>query len=416
MNIIVTHPTGNANVRAVLRALSNAGLLESFWTTLALPNAVVNGALVGERISRELSRRTFGEVRWEQTRARPWRELVRLASTRLGIDWVTRHETGWASVDAVYRDLDRAVARNLATRRLNGIRAIYAYEDGALQSFRQAADLGLGRIYDLPIAHWRTLRRLLEEESALHPEWAVTMEGLRDSLAKRERKDQEISLADRIVVPSSFVRLSVEEYLGNGVKIVVAPFGAPRLGVHRPIERPKGEPLRLIFVGQLNQRKGVAYLIDALQELEIPWHLTLAGRLPSFIPKSLASLLDDKRCHWLGHVPHSTLLEYMRRAHLFVFPSIVEGLALVLFEAMSSGLPIVATPNSGAPDIMTDGKEGFIVPIRNPRVIAERITELYEDEVRRQTMATAAIRRAATSDWKSYENQIAELVGDVIAQ
>jgi glycosyltransferase involved in cell wall biosynthesis len=415
MPVLVSHPTGNANVRAVLRALGAGGRLDSFWTALALPPHWVGAPFLGEGARRELGRRAFPEVPWARTRVRPVREFVRLGAARLGWSWPTRHETGWASVDRVYRQLDRAVAAHLAGPAARAVQAVYAYEDGALATFKAARSRGIRRIYDLPTVHWRTLRRLLQEEATLHPVWAPTMQGLIDSSDKLARKDEEIALADNIVVASAFTRKSLDDHFGANPAIEVAAYGAPAPLVERPNPRGASEPLQLLYAGHLTQPKGLAYLIAALRRLDVPWRLTMAGPRPAHVPAELATLLADARCTWLGHLPHRTLLETMTRAHVFVFPSIVEGFGMVLHEAMAAALPVVTTPHTAGPDIMTDGREGFIVPIRDPDAIAERLTLLYEDEARRQQMAAAALARAARSGWETYEARIAQLIETVLA-
>jgi glycosyltransferase involved in cell wall biosynthesis len=109
-------------------------------------------------------------------------------------------------------------------------------------------------------------------------------------------------------------------------------------------------------------------------------------------------------------LPHPKLLEVMSRHHVFVFPSLAEGFGLVLPEALSSGLPLIATCNSAAPELVRDGVEGFIVAIRDPDAVAERLTLLYESEEQRYTMARAAKARAAEIKWTTFEDRIADLV------
>lgn len=414
MSVVLSHPTGNANVRAVLRAISEAGRLDSFWTTLAVPARLVDGSVNGSRLGRQLGRRSFPEVPSSRLRSRPGREALRLAARTLRLEGLVRHETGLASVDAVYHDLDRRVARYLGDRESRDARAVYAYEDGGLETFRAAGPRGVRRFYDLPIAHWRTLRAVLAQECELYPAWASTMEGVRDSPAKLARKDEEIRLADRIVVASSFTRQSLEAHFGAELDITVTPYGAPPPRRDRPAERGAGQPLRVLYAGHLSQRKGLAYLIRALKHTDVPWTLTLAGPALGAMPAELRDLLADPRCTWLGHVPHATLLEHMGRAHVLVLPSLIEGFGLVLLEAMSAGLPVITTPNTAGPDIMEDGREGFLVAIRDPEAIAERLHRLHADEALRQSMAMAALRRAGQASWRHYEDMIGNLVSEAL--
>lgn len=408
MTALVSHPTGNANLRAVLRGLDRAGALEEFWTTLALPPSLTRSAVLPETIQRRLSQRCFSEAPWKHTRLRPLREATRLAARGAKVTSLTRHETGWASVDAVYRDLDQAVAQRLRSGTCSAS-TVYAYEDGAHDTFLAAKEMGQTCVYDLPIAHWRTLRKLLQEEAERLPDWACTMEGLQDSADKHARKDAEIELADHIIVASSFTRDSLTSAF-DGIAVHVTPYGCPPPAVSGPAERKERAPIELLFAGHLAQRKGIADLIAAVDLLEIDWRLTLAGPRPAVAPKALDTFLADPRITWLGAVPHVTLLERMAQAHVFVFPSIVEGFGMVITEALSAGLPVVATPHTAGPDILTEGEDGFIVPIRNPETLADRITRLAENEDQRFAMAWAARETARRMTWERYETQIADLV------
>lgn len=414
MSALVSHPTGNANLRAVLRGLDGAGALAEFWTTLGLPTCLSRAGWLPERARRRLSQRSFAEAPWARTRTHPLREAVRLVARGARVGALTRHETGWASVDGVYRDLDRAVARHLRSGACRA-RGVYAYEDGALETFFAARETGRIRIYDLPIAHWRTLRRLLEEEAERLPEWASTMEGLRDSAEKHARKDAEIELADHVIVASSFTRDSVSAAFGDR-PVHLTPYGCPPPSASELARRARGAPIELLFAGHLAQRKGIADLIAALGLLSVDWRLTLAGPRPTAAPRALDAFLADPRVTWLGTVPHVTLMERMARAHAFVFPSIVEGFGMVITEALSAGLPVVTTTHTAGPDILTEGVDGFIVPIRSPEVLADRITWLAEDEPRRREMAEAARATARALTWERYEDQIAELVTGWTAQ
>lgn len=410
MSVLVSHPTGNTNTRAVLRGLSNEGLLHEFHTTLALPPVLVNSLNRVTPYAARFQQRTFTEVGLAPVIGHPGREIVRQAAKRLGWRWLDRHESGWASVDSVYKALDERVASRLMQKEMSAISAVYAYEDGAEKSFLSAKRIGATCLYDLPSAHWRAVRSMSEEEADRMPAWKQTMQGLKDSDNKRERKDVELGRADRVFVASSYSKRCLTDHFGDALKISVTPYGCPFPLVERPLERLPTEPLRLIYAGRLTQPKGIGYLIIALRQLEIEWHLTLMGARPIEAPSELDDFMSDPRVEWLGSVPHNYLLEQMTKKHVFVFPSLSDGFGLVLNEALAAGLPVITTPNTAGPDIMTEGREGFIVPIRDPDAIAQRITQLADDETLRRKMAFNAIETARRSSWAAYERQIAELV------
>ena len=160
--------------------------------------------------------------------ARPTREIVRLLAGTVGLRAIIAHERGWASIDQVWRRLDEQAARYLrANQRRQEIDAVYAYEDCALDLFKTAADLGVRRIYDLPIAYWETAQRLLREEAQRYPDWEPTLGGTRDSEEKLARKTRELDLAELVICPSNFVLESLPEKTRNSKTCVVVPFGSP---------------------------------------------------------------------------------------------------------------------------------------------------------------------------------------------
>ena len=100
----------------------------------------------------------------------------------------------------------------------------------------------------------------------------------------------------------------------------------------------------------------------------------------------------------------------MSRQDVLVFPSLFEGFGLVMLEAMSRGLPVIATAHTAAPDVLTDGEDGFIVPIRSADAIVERLEQLIRDRPRLAAMKRAAREKAATLSWESYRRGIVDAV------
>jgi glycosyltransferase involved in cell wall biosynthesis len=103
----------------------------------------------------------------------------------------------------------------------------------------------------------------------------------------------------------------------------------------------------------------------------------------------------------------------MAEHDVLVFPSLAEGFGLVITEALSRGLPVITTPHTGGPDFMVDGREGFIVPIRDPDAIAERLARLAEDRDLLAAMSEAALETAWRNSWQGYEERIVQIVAGV---
>ena len=402
--VIVSHPTGNANVSAVVSALREEDLLAAFYTCIHWRPESLTARLMPRALRAVFERRARIQLPSELIRTRPARELARNLYLRAG----KKHRIADAlhpfSIDGVYRDLDRYVARSLG--KYSNVRAVYAYEDGALYQFRAARKSGLRCIYDLPIGYWRANKKISAEEAELQPEWKGTLTALTDDASKQACKDEELELADTVMVPSTFVKDTLDLYPGKK-EIVVNPFGVPaNISAPRQLTDPD-KPLRVLYVGSLSQRKGIAYLFEAIEKAGKAVTLTLVGR------KVGQSELLDRFCakyRWLPSLPHDEVLAEMRNHDVFVFPSLFEGLALVQGEAISQGLPVITTPNSGGADILRDGIDGFIVPIRDPEAITARLIELYQDRMLLQQMSESARERAMQLDWRGYKNRITDVV------
>lgn len=397
--ILFAHPTGNTNVRHAALALHRANLLGEFWTCLNYRDRSVLNRLLPRPLVRQLRRRSNPQELQPYLHTFPFRELMRLIAPRAGLNELVRHETGVFSVDSVYQSLDRHVSRRLADSKFE---AVYAYEDGAEYAFRAAAKLGRMAFYDLPIGYWRAAREILTEEAALQPAWASTLSGNRDSQLKADRKDAELALADVVFVASSFTHRTLEYAPAFKAPVVVTPYGAPAIPsvLPTPAPRPPGEALRVLFVGSLGQRKGLSYLFDACRELKGAVQLTVIGTRPAAECAVLSRELAAVR--WIESCPHSQVLAEMSAHDVFVFPSLFEGFGLVLLEAMAMGLPVITTAHTAGPDLIDEGREGFIVPIRNARAIAEKLALLHSDRDLRDAMSQHARLRAAEFTWDDY--------------
>jgi len=409
--LLLAHPTGNTFSRAAARAFFANGWLQEFHTCFRWNPSTPLARLLPSTLAAQLSRRSFTDIPQELQRSHPWRELLRLAAVDRHLPWLTRHERGPLSIDAIYRSFDRHVAARLPV--LKGLNAVYAYEDGALRTFQEAQGLGLRRIYDLPIGYWRAAQRIFQEERELQPAWACTLTGLNDSDAKLERKDQELELADLVVVPSEFVRSTLIEHGASAAPIAVVPFGSPLPLSEPPIGSTTG-PLRVLYVGSLGQRKGLSYALDAVAALGSQVSLTLIGRATAPHCRPLVAALESH--HWVESLPHPQILEQMRQHDVLLLPSLFEGYALVISEALSQGLPVLTTPNSGAALTIRDGVEGFIVPIRDGQAIAERLQQFADNREQLAAMRQACLSRAAELSWFGYEQVLVQAVGQSLQQ
>lgn len=392
-------------MRQSVQALAEADLLAEFWTCINWNPEAAYAKLLPESLKRQFARRTFPAVARSRTHASPWREAGRLLAPKIKMQALTRHETGPLSVDAVFQALDRRVARRLP--HIAGLTGVYAGEDGACETFRQAQRLGLKRFYDLPIGYWRAAQALYAEEREREPEWAGTLTGTQDSSAKLARKDEELALADVVFVASAFTRQTLETATAFAGQVHVVPYGAPP-ETEAPMITATPPRLRLLYVGSLTQRKGLSYLLQAVESVRDHVELTLIGTKPVANCAPLEAAL--RRHRWIESLPHEGILSEMQRHDLLLFPSLFEGFGLVMLEAMSQGLPVVATPHTAGPDVITDGEDGFLVPIRSADAIAEKITLLLDCPALLAGMRIAAWETAQRRTWVDYRARMTQVI------
>jgi len=407
------HPTGNQNVRQVLQALDEKGMLGTFHTTLGFSSGTRTRFLPGP-LRAECARRTY-RVSPDKIDSRPGREAIRLAAQKLKWKSLTRHETGWASIDQVYRDLDRAVAHRIAERHSGQkLEAVYCYEDGSLETFRAAKKLGLKCLYDLPIAYWETVRKLLEEEMERLPQWEPTLVGTRDSAAKLARKTEELALADMVICPSLFVLRSLPPQARRDKQCIVAEFGSPPRNLDAARRAgPESGKLRVLFAGSMSQRKGLADVFAAMKLLKRADVELLVMGSPVAPLEFYRSQYQDFT--YLSTRPHREVLELMQSCDVLVLPSLAEGRALVQQEALANGLPLIITENTGGEDLIVEGETGFLVPIRSPEKIAEKIAWLADHRDALPAMRLAALKKADEYPWQRYAGRITSAISSLLA-
>ncbi|HEX3717548.1 MAG TPA: glycosyltransferase family 4 protein [Verrucomicrobiae bacterium] len=409
--ILLSHPTGNANVRAALLGLFEANLLKEFHTTVASYPGNLWDVLGNSRFGAQFQRRKYDERLQSLTVQHPFRELGRMLTSHLKINRLGRHEQGAFCVDAIYRELDKVAAKRLRESPA-AFTGVYAYEDGALKSFTAARERGWAAIYDLPIGHWRTYRKLLKDEFERMPDWASTLTGFSDSPEKLDRKDGELARATKIIVASSFTAGTLKDYPEKLASPVVVPYGFPEVSSkserHSRGPVTKANPLRLLFVGGLSQRKGIADLFAAATILGPIVSLTVIGTKVTADCPALDKELARHR--WIPSLPHGEILNEMRMHDVLVLPSLFEGFGLVISEAMSQGTPVITTERTAGPDLITHGENGWLIKAGSKDQLARQLEELVKSPAAVQEAGLRACQKAAARPWSIYGRELATAI------
>ncbi len=208
----------------------------------------------------------------------------------------------------------------------------------------------------------------------------------------RRRMEREFKMADAILVPSLVARRSFER-AGYAKQTVVVNAGVDHHFFSPPPRPAARDVFRVCFAGRVELLKGLPYLLRAWSQLGLAQaELVLIGEVSPEM-HSIINKWAGSNVRTLGLLSPTALAAWYRSSHLFVFPSVNEGLARVIFEAMSCGLPVVATELSGAEDCITQGIEGNIVPARNVEPLAEAILWHYRNPEASAAMGIAARSR-----------------------
>jgi glycosyltransferase involved in cell wall biosynthesis len=283
--------------------------------------------------------------------------------------------------------------------------------DSSLRTIEAAQRLGITTVLDHPVGHCDFELAISREERRLRPDFAGTLPIVHANAKRRARLKAEIAAADRILVNSNFAR---ETFLEQGVaeERVLVIHHAVDLEMFRPRDQERVDDgrFRVLFAGRITQLKGIAYVIDAFDRAAIP------GSELRFVGKPFGATEAWRNHPRLQHkaaVPIHELREEYVASDVYVLPSLCEGFPHTAIMAMACGLPCIVSENTFGRDVITDGVDGFVVPIRDTDAIAERLLMLSRNPDLRRGMGEAARQRAQEFTWERFGHRISNLVADL---
>lgn len=286
--------------------------------------------------------------------------------------------------------------------------AFLFYSGAGLETLKALKPTRTVGVLEAVNTHVLVQERILREE---HERLRLPLRGFhRREVARRVR---ECEMADGIICPSTFARQSFLEQGIEPARVRTVPFGVEFPPVGGPVERPSGV-FRVLFVGQISVRKGLRYLFEAFKKFQHPKkELWIVG--PRTGQTGIEDVTPPPETKFLGVLKGDALARAYRSCHVFVLPTIEEGLALVMGEALSHGLPVIATENSGAADLFSDGSIGFHVPIRSPEAIAGRLQLLADNRDLLEEMSSRAGKPGGgLRTWETAGQNLVETVRDFV--
>jgi glycosyltransferase involved in cell wall biosynthesis len=270
------------------------------------------------------------------------------------------------------------------------------------ESIKYLKNKGVRIFLDMPIGHHKYSQYLQEQGFKLDGEIGEIPTYL----------DEAINLSDVIVAPSEFVRDTLEMAGFSDKKIKIVPFGAdsPKdFGEENIKTRYNNQSsitkkIVFIFAGAVNYRKGINFLLEAWNKTNLKdAELLICGRVYKIIKKEIKKYKNNN-VKFLGFVD---VKEYLKKSHVFVFPTLLEGSAKSVYEAMSYGLPVITTENAGS--IVENEQSGFIIDIGDVEALKEKISYFYNNHQKIAEMGINAFEKAKQYTWENYSQNIVNL-------
>lgn len=409
MKTLLAFPATPSFAQQVARALHERDALSAYFTTFAFqPDGALSKALAGvpggERVRRELMRRSVGEVPCAKVQTAPFWEVVRTLADKLGASPTV--------VDRIWDHLSRTFTREAGRRLRHPVQAIYAYEYTALEAFERARKVGVARILDFPSLNSRQFEELLRREKRTHPELIGSHDRYfaRKFETRQARRDSEMRLADVIITNSSLTRTSHIKGGADPEKVFAIPYGAPPTLDALP-EHDDGLDgrLRVIWAGTFSIRKGAHYLIEAWRsgglhenaQLDVYGACVLPERMLNPAPKGV---------QFHGSVPRPVLFDAFDRSDVLIFPTLSDGFGMVVTEAFARGLPVITTDQAGAADLVVHRKNGIIIPAGAAEPIAAALEWCLGTRPQLREMRQAALDTARRWQWSDYRAALIEAV------
>lgn len=311
------------------------------------------------------------KMRWN------WVSMAPIVASKVGLNRLANY-LNWPAIE----HFDKWVAANLTECDI-----FHCFSSFGLRAHRVARErFGAMTVVERGSSHIVFQDEIMCDE---FKRWGVPYQPIDSRIVEKEML--EYDECDYITVQSSFAEQTFADQGINKKKIIKMPLGVD-LKMFRSI--PKEDAIfRVLYAGTMSLRKGSMYMLEAIRGLKLKkFEFVFNGHITPEI-KGLVRPYSEIIKN-VGTRHFDQLYKLYSQASVFVLPTIEDGFAKVVTEAMACGVPVIATTNCGAQDVLTDGIEGYIVPIRDPEAIREKIIFLYENPERQKEMALAARKKA----------------------
>lgn len=384
-------------------ALNNSGMLKKLFTDVYLDrNTSIYKIL--DKISGKISYPLLKKVLYRSSHL----DSTKVTSfTLLGIQYwleLVRHS---ANTD-IFLKYNRIFGNKVANY-LPGLTfsSIYGFSGSSLEIFQKARELNAYIFLEQMSAPALTSQEVITSEKERWPGWQTYFSTLWNTDEWHTRELREWEIADRIIVPSPYVEEQLSKYNINPTKITRIPYA---VSLHQFIPKPRSynrkRKLKTLYIGDLRLLKGTPYLLQAINKIGSD-HIDLACIGNNFLDNKILNMYRDM-VRFIGAVPSQEVLKWYEWTDILVMPSLCEGSATVTYEAKVSGIPVIATYNSGA--WLEDGIDGLWIPARSSVGIANALEQFLDTPTLVNEMSKAAIEKRHKFGWEAYRQNLYNLI------
>jgi glycosyltransferase involved in cell wall biosynthesis len=228
---------------------------------------------------------------------------------------------------------------------------------------------------------------------------------------KANNYKEEILSADINIVASTFSKESILYCGFPENKIIVAPYGIDN---HKKNISKDFSKINVLFVGQVNQRKGIKQILDAAKDLHglINCSFSIVGSGMELFPELYKPYF--KYINFYGRVSKQKLDELYQSSNLFLFPTLGEGFGMVILEALSFGLPVICSKNCASYDLISDKYNGYVIDAGDKNAIVQHILFLNKNKSIMAEMSQNAYLTSLNFTWDKYNHIVTQELGNFL--
>lgn len=289
------------------------------------------------------------------------------------------------------------------------------YDTTAYKAFMKLSSYKTIRVLDMSSAYAMFIRDLIIDEIKSEDSFKKSLFNKLKSYnkSKIEKYKKEIQYTDYFIVPSNFVKKTLTNYGVKEEKIFCVPYGVDieRFKL-RNFQKRLNKKLKLLFVGRVEAVKGIFYLLEAVKQLHfLEIELELVGSVE--VSKSELSNYETDRIKFSGSKSKTEMPEIYSKNDVLIMPSLWEGFSLTIFEAMASGLPVIASLNSGAEGIIENYVHGFVIEVCSISAIKEKILWFYNNSNQIEIMGKKSRSLAELYTWEKYKENYRRVINEI---